>query len=165
MTFKTHELPQEYRATKGGKIMWTVCGVMLAFIPVLAFVALVIETHRFIVPFCLTIFPFLLLGGVFGMILYDMKKAFVEVTDDKIVAVDYYFGFKHEKVFFREDIVSAEITTGYSMRIRGYRFSGRGFPNLTYIVFRGKKKKYLLKLICSDEAKSYVEKYFEIVNT
>ena len=98
------------------------------------------------------------------MILYDMKRAFVEITDDKVVAVDYYFGLKHEKVFFREDIVSAEITTGYSMRIRGYRFSGQGFPNLKYIVFRGKKKKYLFKLICSDEAKSYVENYFEIVN-
>ena len=165
MTFKTHELPQEYRATKGGKIMLTVCGVMLVFIPVLAFVALVIETHRFIVPFCLTLFPFLLLSGVCGMILYDMKKAFVEVTDDKIVAVDYYFGFKHEKVFFREDVVSAEITTGYSMRVRGYRFSGHGFSNLKYIVFRGKKSKYLLKLICTNEAKSYVEKHFEIVNT
>ena len=164
MTFKTHELPQEYRATKGGKIMLTVCGVMLAFVPGLAFVALVIETHKCIVPFCLTLLPFLLLGGAWCMILYDMKRAFVEITDDKIVAVDYYFGLKHEKVFFREDIVSAEITTGYSMRIRGYRFSGRGFPNLKYIVFRGKKKQYLLKLICSDEAKSHVKKYFEIVN-
>ena len=164
MTFKTHELPQEYRATKGGKIMLIVCGVMLAFIPVLVFVAVVIETHRFIVPFCLTLLPFLLLGGIYGMILYDMKRAFVEITDDKIVAVDYYFGIKHEKVFLREEIVSAEITTGYSMRIRGYRFSGQGYSNLKYIVFRGKRKKYLLKLICSNETKSYIEKHFEIVN-
>ena len=164
MTFKTHELPQEYRATKGGKIILTVCGVILAFLPILAFVVLVIETHKFIGSFCLTLLPFLLLGGICGMILYDMKRAFVEITDDKIVAVDYYFGLKYEKVFFREDVVSAEITTGYSMRVRGYRFSGQGFPNLKYIVFRGKKEKYLLKLICSDEAKRYVEKYFEIVN-
>ena len=165
MTFKIHELPQEYRATKGGKIMLIVCGVMLAFIPVLAFVALVVETHKFIAPFCLTLLPFLLLGGIYGMILYDMKRAFVEITDEKIIAVDYYLCLKHEKVFFREDVVFAEITTGYSMRIRGYRFSGTGFSNLKYIVFRGKNKKYLLKLICSNEIKSYVEKRFEIVNT
>ena len=144
--------------------MLIVCGVMLAFIPVLVFVAVLIETHRFIVPFCLTLLPFLLLGGIYGMILYDMKRAFVEITDDKIVAVDYYFGIKHEKVFLREEIVSAEITTGYSMRIRGYRFSGQGYSNLKYIVFRGKRKKYLLKLICSNETKSYIEKHFEIVN-
>ena len=99
------------------------------------------------------------------MILYDMKRAFVEITDDKIIAVDYYFGLKHEKVFSKEDIVFAEIITGYSMKIRGYRFSGNGFSNLKYIVFRGKNKKYLLKLIYSNEIKSYVEKHFEIVNT
>ena len=99
------------------------------------------------------------------MILYDMKRAFVEITDDKIIAIDYYLGMKHEKVFYREDIVFAEIITGYSTKVRGYRFSGTGFSNLKYIVFRGKNKKYLLKLICSNETKSYVEKHFEIVNT
>ena len=165
MIFKTHELPQEYKSTKSGKIMLIICGVLLAVIPILAFVALVVETHKFIAPFCLSVLPFLLLGGAWCLILYDMKRAFVEITDDKIVAVDYYFGLKHEKVFFRKNIVSVEITTGYSMRIRGYRFSGTGFSNLKYIVFRGKNKKYLLKLICSNEIKSYVEKHFEIVNT
>ena len=164
MIFKTHELPQEYKPTKSGKIMLIICGVLLAFIPILAFVALVVETHKFIAPFCLSFLPFLLLGGIWTMILYDMKRAFVEITDDKIIAVDYYFGLKHEKVFYREDIVFAEIITGYSIRVRGYRFSGNGFPNLKYIVFRGKKKKYLFKLICSDDAKSYVEKHFEVMN-
>ena len=165
MIFKTHELPQEYKPTKSGKIMLIICGVLLAFIPILAFVALVVETHKFIAPFCLSFLPFLLLGGIWTMILYDMKRAFVEITDDKIIAIDYYLGIKHEKVFYREDIVFAEIITGYSTKVRGYRFSGYGFPNLKYIVFRGRKKKYLFKLICSDDAKSYVEKHFEIVNT
>ena len=145
--------------------MLIICGAILALIPVLAFVAIFIETHIFILSFCATILPLLLLGSVWAMVLYDMKRAFVEITDDRIVAVDYYFGLKHEKVFFREDVVSAEITTGYSMRIRGYRFSGQGYSNLKYIVFRGKRKKYLLKLICSNETKSYIEKHFEIVNT
>ena len=164
MVFKTHELPQEYRAKKSGKILLTICIVLLAFIPLLSFVALIVETHKFIAPFCLSVLPFLLLGGAWYLILYDMKRAFVEITDDKVLAVDYYFGVKHEKVFFREDIVSVEITTGYSMRIRGYRFSGNGFPNLKYIVFRGKNKKYLLKIICSNETKNYIEKHFGIVN-
>lgn len=165
MIFKTHELPQEYKPTKNAKIMLIICGVLWAFIPILAFVALVIETHKFIAPFCLSILPFLLCGGVGTMIFYDMERAFVEIADDKIIAVDYYFGLKHEKTFSKEDIAFAEIITGDSMKIRGYRFSGKGFLNLKYIVFRGKNKKYLLKLICSNETKSYVEKHFEIVNT
>ena len=165
MTFKTHELPQEYKTTKSGKILLTISGVLLAFLPILAFIGLVVETHKFIVPFCLSFLPFLLVGGVWAMILHDMKRAFVEITDDKIIAIDYYLGMKHEKVFSKEDIVFAEITTGYSTKVRGYRFSGNGFSNLKYIVFRGKNKKYLLKLICSNETKSYVEKHFEIVNT
>ncbi len=164
MIFKTHELPKEYKATKSGKIILTICGILLVFIFILAFVALVVETHKFITPFCLTLLPFILLGSVWTMILYDMKRAFVEITDDKIIAVDYYFGSKHEKVFSREDVVFAEIISGYSMKISGYRFSGTGFPNLKYIIFRGKNKKYLLKLICSNETKSYVENHFEIVN-
>ena len=164
MTFKTHELPQKYKATKSGTIMLTICCVLLAFLPILAFIALVVETHKFIVPFCLTFLPFLLVGSVCTMILYDMKRAFVEITDKKIIAVDYYLGIKREKVFYREDIVFAEIITGYSIRVRGYRFSGQGYSNLKYIVFRGKKKKYLFKLICSDDAKSYVEKHFEVMN-
>jgi hypothetical protein len=113
----------------------------------------------------LTFLPFLLVGGVWAMIHYDMKRAFVEITDDKIIAIDYYLGIKCEKAFYREDIVFAEIITGYSIRVRGYRFSGQSFPNLKYIVFRGRKKKYLFKLICSDDANSYVEKHFEVVNT
>ena len=165
MIFKTHELPQEYKATKSGKIMLTICGVLLAFLLLLIFIVIVVETHKIIGPFCLTFLPFLLVGSVWTMILHDMKRAFVEITDKKIIAVDYYLGIKREKVFYREDIVFAEIITGYSIRVRGYRFSGYGFPNLKYIVFRGRKKKYLFKLICSDDAKSYVEKHFEIVNT
>ena len=164
MIFKTHELPQEYKATKSGKIMLTICGVLLAFLLLLIFIVIVVETHKFIGPFCLTILPFLLVGVVWTMILYDMKRAFVEITDKKIIVVDYYLGIKREKVFYREEIVLAEIITGYSIRVRGYRFSGNGFPNLKYIVFRGKKKKYLFKLICSDDAKSYVEKHFEVMN-
>ncbi|MBE6662501.1 MAG: hypothetical protein E7606_04380 [Ruminococcaceae bacterium] len=165
MIFKTHDLPQRYRATKGAKIALTVCGVMCAFIPILALVAIVIETHTFIAPFCVTILPFLLICGIWAIILYDMKRAFVEFDGDKIAVTDYYFGIKREKIFLKKDVLSVEITKQYPTKVRGYYFSGRGLSDLEYIVFRGEKNKYLLKLIGSEETKTYVEKHFEVTNT
>ena len=165
MTFKTHKLPQEYKTAKAVKILLSIIGVIWALLLVAVTVLITVEIHNFIQPFCVVILPFLLLGGIWAIVLCDMKKAFVEITDDKIIAVDYYFGLKHEKVFFIKDIASVEITSGYTMRVRGYRFSGKGFSNLKYIVFRGKKNKYLFKLTCTEETKSYIEKHFEIANT
>ena len=94
-----------------------------------------------------------------------MKKAYVEIIDNKIIAVDYYLGIKHEKIFFTEEVVSAEMVSGYSVRIHGYRFSGKGFHDLKYMVFRKDKNRYMFKLICSEETRKYFENYFEIKNS
>ncbi len=165
MTFKTHDLPQKYRATKAVKIMFSILGAMWALILVASTVLITLETHKFLPAFCVVILPFLFIGGLWAIILYDMKRAFVEITDEKIKTVDYYFGIQRENVFFIKDILTAEITTDYAVRTRGYSFHGKGFYDLKYIVFRGDKGKYLFKLIFSEDARGYLERYFELKNT
>ena len=162
MIFKTHELPQKDKTAKSAKIIFTICGAMWAALLILITIVLTMETSNFIFPFCLVILPLLLLGCIFSVMHFDMKKAYIEICDEKITVVNYYLGIKREKVFFSKDVVCAEITAGYSSRVRGYRFSGRGFSNLKYFVFRGRNNKYLFKLICSDKTRSYIEKSFEI---
>ena len=88
----------------------------------------------------------------------DMDKAYVEIVDDVIIAVDYYFGIKKEKTFSIRDIAAAETLTGYSMRVRGYRYSNAG---ITYIVFRDKSGKYMFKVICVPETKQFFGRYLK----
>ena len=87
-----------------------------------------------------------------------MKKAFVEITDDKITVVDYYCFVKRQKTFLLSDIASAKVTY-YS---RGYKRMRDGLNTFHYIVFRGIKNKYLFKVIYSEETKAYFEKLFTI---
>ena len=88
-----------------------------------------------------------------------MKKAFVEITDDKITVVDYYCFIKCQKTFYLSDIASANQSVCFS----GYaRSNARN--TLPYIVFRDIKDKYLFKVIFSEETKAYFEKLFTIEN-
>ena len=86
----------------------------------------------------------------------DMDKAFVEIVDDVVSVTDYYFGVKKEKTFSMCEIETAEILIGYSIRVRGYRYSNAG---CTYIVFRGNGGKYMFKVICVPETKQFFSKY------
>ena len=155
MTFKTHELPDKYKMKRSAKILFTIIAVIWALLLILITVVLAIETHNIIEPFCLVILPFVLLALVFVVIEKDEKKAFVEIVGDKITVVDYFFGIKQQKVFSVKNIVKAEITLG------GYSWPG---TSATYLSFRGEKNKYLFSLICTPQAKSYFEQYFEIEN-
>jgi hypothetical protein len=156
MTFKKYELPDEYKMKRSAKILFTIIAVIWALLLILITVVLTIETHDIIVPFCSVILPFVLLALVFVVIEKDEKKAFVEIVGDKITVVDYFFGIKQQKVFSVKNIVKAEITHG------GYSWPGT--YGLTYLAFRGEKNKYLFSLICTPQAKSYFEQYFEIEN-
>jgi hypothetical protein len=73
----------------------------------------------------------------------NIEKAYVEIKQNEICVVDYYWGVKKEKHFSFSDITSAEICMGCSLKIKGYRFS---FTGMRYIVFK-KNKKYLFKII------------------
>ena len=87
----------------------------------------------------------------------DMEKAYVEIKEDVIYVVDYYWGIKKEKHISRSDISSAEICIGYSHKVKGYRFS---FAGMRYIVFRNNKK-YLFKIIYLPEIEEIFKQYLQ----
>ena len=87
----------------------------------------------------------------------DMEKAYVEIKEDVIYVVDYYWGIKKEKLISRSDITSAEICIGYSHKVKGYRFS---FAGMRYIVFRNNKK-YLFKIIYLPEIEEIFKQYLQ----
>ena len=87
----------------------------------------------------------------------DMEKAYVEIKEEVIYVVDYYWGIKKEKHISRSDITSAEICIGYSHKVKGYRFS---FAGMRYIVFRNGKK-YLFKIIHLPETEEIFKQYLQ----
>ncbi len=86
----------------------------------------------------------------------DIRKAFIEIIDNHIAVTDFYLDLKAEKTFSVSEIGTAEITSGYSMRVRGYRYSHAG---CTYIIFRNKDSRYMFKVICVPETRQYFSKY------
>lgn len=80
----------------------------------------------------------------------DVINAYIEIDENSICVVDYYFGIKKQKMYLFSDITSAEIVHGYSHRVKGYRFSAMG---TRYIVLK-KDNKYLFKVIYLPETAS-----------
>ncbi len=72
----------------------------------------------------------------------DMSKAYIELQGDRVCVVDYYLGFKKERLFSLSQITSAELCIAFSHKVRGYRHYGA----VEYIVFRNGKE-YLFKLL------------------
>lgn len=159
MKFMTHELPPKYISSRTAKITLIILGVLwMAFliaVNIVLGVSYFTDIYDGIVFFSVSVLPFLILAAIWLVVLRDMGKAFVEVGGDKITVVDYYVGIRREKIYFTKDVATAEILSGYSMRVRGYRFSGRGCSGLMYIVFRGERGNYLFKVICSPETEAY----------
>ena len=87
----------------------------------------------------------------------DMEKAYVEIKEDIIYVVDYYWGIKKEKHISYTDITSAEICIGYSHKVKGYRLSCAG---MRYIVFK-KDNKYLFKILCLPETEEIFKQYLQ----
>ena len=80
----------------------------------------------------------------------DIERAYIEIQGNEIYVVDYYWGIKKEQRFSFSDITSAEIYSGYSHKVKGYRLS---FAGMRYIVFK-KDNKYLFKIICLPETEA-----------
>ena len=85
----------------------------------------------------------------------DIEKAYIEIKDNEIYVVDYYWGVKKEKCFSFSDITSAEICIGYSHKVKGYRLS---FTGMRYIVFK-KDNRYLFKIIYLPETEEIFNQY------
>jgi hypothetical protein len=157
MRFHTHDRTQKAQSKKSVKIILAFgFGLTIAFFLLIAVVcSLYINS---IMPAVLILSPLTVLVILIAITQRDMDKAYVEIVDDVIIAVDYYFGIKKEKTFSIRDIAAAETLTGYSMRVRGYRYSNAG---ITYIVFRDKSGKYMFKVICVPETKQFFGRYFK----
>lgn len=156
MRFHTHDRTPKTKMAKSAKAMLAV-GFGLIF-ALFVFVAMVCSLcTNSIAPAVLILTPVFVLAILFTIVQKDMAKAFVEINNDTITVVDYYFGIKKEKSFLIHDIANAEILIGYSMRVRGYRYSNGG---CSYIVIRDNNGKYLFKIICVPETKQFFEKYF-----
>ena len=87
----------------------------------------------------------------------DMERAYVEINENEIHIVDYYWGIKKERHISYADITSAEICIGCSHKVRGYcwRFAG-----MRYIVFK-KDNKYLFRIIHLPETEEIFKHYLQ----
>lgn len=153
MRFNTHNRTPKNKTPKLVKLMLIVeCGLLLAFF---AFIAIVCSFYaNSVAPAALILTPVLILTALFLIMQKDMEKAYIEINDDTIRAVDYYFGIKKEKSFLIQDIANAQIVPRSSMRVHGY-----SMYRSTYIVFRGNTGKYLFKVLCVPETKRFFDKY------
>ena len=157
MRFNTHDRTPKIETKKSVKIMLAFgFGLIIALF---LFMAVVCSLYiNSIMPALVILVPVLVLAILIVLTQMDMDKAYVEIVDDMIVVTDYYFGIKVEKVFSIRDIATAETLIGYSMRVRGYRYSIAGSP---YIVFRDKNRKYMFKVICVPETKQFFGRYLK----
>ena len=157
MRFHTHDRTPKIKNKKSIKIILAFgFGLIIAFF---LFMAVVCSLYiNSIMPAVVILAPLTALVILIVITQRDMDKAYVEIVDDVIIAVDYYFGIKKEKTFFIQDIAAAETLTGYSMRVRGYRYCNAG---ITYIVFRNKSGKYMFKVICVPETKQFFGRYLK----
>ena len=89
------------------------------------------------------------------IVMNDMGKAYIEVDGNTIRVVDYLFGIKKEKLFSFADITHAEIVSGHSRLIKGYRFSAGA---ARYIVLM-KGNKYLFKIVYTADASNIFKSY------
>ena len=155
MRFNTHSRTPKNKTPKSVKLMLIgECALLLA---IFAFMAIVCSFYiSSVAPAVLIITIVLIFTALFFVTQMDMEKAYIEINDDTISAVDYYFGIKKERSFLIQDIANAEIVIGYSMRVHGYRHSMCG---CTYIVFRDNTDKYLFKVLCIPETKQFFDKY------
>ena len=158
MRFNTHDQTPRRQSSKQLKILFA---VSLSFVGVcLLFFAVVCSYYaKSILPALII----LLAPGIPGMLFFvmnrDMHMAFVEIMDEEIHVVDYYFGVKKEKMFLTSDIKTAESYWGGSLRIKGYRWN---FGGMHYIVFRDGDGKYLFKILDLPETRDAFGAFVEI---
>ncbi len=157
MKFHTHHGTSVIKTEKSTKTVFGICcGLVIA---IFFFMAIACSFYaNSITPAVVILVPMLLLAVLIAITQKDMDKASVEVVNDVITVTDFYFGIKREKVYSVQDIGCAEVLIGYSMRVRGYRYSNGG---MTYIVFKDMNGKYMFKVLCVPETKELFEAYLK----
>ena len=155
MKFNTHNRTPKIETKKSVKILlYAGFGMVIVLF---LFVAIVCSVYiNSVMPAVVILAPIILIAMFIIITQKDMDKAFVEVVNGAITVTDYYFGIKKEKVFSAHNIGCADIFPGYSMRVRGYRYSNVG---TTYIVFFDKNGRYMFKILCVLETKEFFGAY------
>jgi len=145
MRFNTHDRTPKIKPKKFIIILLSV-SIGLIIAPSL-FCAIVCSFYaNSIMPAVIILLPVLVLSLLTAITLKDRDKSYVEINDNVITVVDYYFGLKKEKTFLMQNIASAKIGVG--------RYMG-----CSYIIFRDNCGKYMFNIICVPETKQYFEKY------
>ena len=151
MKLYTHsEIPRK-KTPKIVKFLLFICTIFASAMFIGLSLILIINKNIFEGILILSIFSVLITVCIFCFT--DMVKAYVELLDDKIIVVDYYFGIKKIKCFSKDQIFSYKIVQSYSMEIRGYRLYTLLGQYIPYIVFKDKNDKYLFKIICLEQTK------------
>ena len=158
MRFNTHDRTPRPKTGKLIKFLFAVCYILTFSIFVMGAFACIYYAHNIIVGIIMILLPLILTAFV-AIIITDMQRAYVEIIDDSIVVVDYYFGIRKEKRYTFKDIEKVKVELGYSFHTKGYCMRGI----ITYLVFRGQKNKYLFKVANFPETKEFFEKYFDII--
>lgn len=102
-----------------------------------------------------------LLGGAFCPVwISDTTKAYVEIVEDHVLVVDYYFCRKRERQIPLCRIAKAKSTC---VPLHGYigNYCGNHVRPF-YLVFRDAKGKYLFKIIDLPETRAVFEQYAPI---
>ena len=157
MIFYTHRRPLKTRASKTLKPVLTICYTLIIALFLFSAVAISVISKS-ILPALVILIPMALIVAFILITTSDMRKAYVEVNERSVTAVDYYFFFRRERTFSVSEIAQGEIAIGNSFRVRGYRHSVMG---VSYIVFRDDSSKYLFKIISCPETNEYFDKYLK----
>ena len=156
MKLNTHDRtprPENSILIKG---LFVLCGVLMYGIFGLVSFACFYYAKSIVGGILVILAPFLMTAIILTHI-KDIERAYIEIKENEIYVVDYYWGIKKEKHFFFSDITSAEVYFGYSHKVKGYRLSLAG---MRYIVFK-KDNKYLFKIIYLPETEEIFKRYLQ----
>ena len=156
MKLNTHDRTPRPENSKLIKGLFVLCGVLMYSIFGLVSFACFYYANSIVGGIFIILIPVLMTALILTHN-KDMERAYVELNENEIHIVDYYWGIKKEKHISYDDITSAEICIGYSHKVKGYRLSIAG---MRYIVFK-KDKKYLFKVIYLPETEEIFKQYLQ----
>ena len=154
MKLNTHDRTPRPKNSKLIKVLLVLCAILMFGIFGLLSFACFYYAKSFIGGISVILIPILLTVTIL-IYIKDIEKAYIEIKENEIYVVDYYWGVKKEQRFSFSDITSAEICIGYSHKVKGYRLS---FAGMRYIVFK-KDNKYLFKIIYLPETEAIFKQY------
>ena len=154
MKLHTHDRTPRPQDSNFIKVLFLICAILTYSIFGLVSFACFYYAQSFIGGMSVILIP-VLLTAIILIHIKDIEKAYIEIKENEIYVVDYYWGIKKEKHISFSDITSAEICIGYSHKVKGYRLS---FAGMRYIVFK-KDNKYLFKVIYLPETEEIFKQY------